>query len=84
MAYFPIFIQLEGEDCLVAGGGKVAQRKVEILLEYGPGIRLVAPEVTARLRELGEQGKIRIFLRQFQPVSYTHLDVYKRQTSHCS
>ena len=64
MAYFPIFIQLEGEDCLVAGGGKVAQRKVEILLEYGPGIRLVAPEVTARLRELGEQGKIRIFLRQ--------------------
>ena len=35
MAYFPIFIQLEGEDCLVAGGGKVAQRKVEILLEYG-------------------------------------------------
>ena len=50
MAYFPIFIQLEGEDCLVAGGGKVAQRKVEILLEYGPGIRLVAPEVTARLR----------------------------------
>ncbi len=67
MAYFPIFIQLEGEDCLVAGGGKVAQRKVEILLEYGPGIRLVAPEVTARLRELGEQGKIRIFLRQFQP-----------------
>lgn len=67
MAYFPIFIQLEHEDCLVAGGGKVAQRKVEILLEYGPRIRLVAPKVTARLMELGEQGKIQIFFRQFQP-----------------
>ena len=67
MAYFPIFIQLEEEDCLVAGGGRVAQRKVEILLEYGPKIRLVAPRVTDSLWKLGQQGKIQIFLRRFRP-----------------
>ena len=67
MAYFPIFIQLEEEDCLVAGGGRVAQRKVEILLEYGPKIRLVAPRVTDSLWKMGQQGKIQIFLRRFRP-----------------
>ena len=45
----------------------MAQRKVEILLEYGPKIRLVAPRVTDSLWKLGQQGKIQIFLRRFRP-----------------
>ena len=67
MAYFPIFINLENQDCLVVGGGKVAERKVRILLEYGPKIRVVAPEVTETLRKLQAEGRVRLFLRPFCP-----------------
>lgn len=67
MAYFPIFIDLQGKDCLVAGGGRVAERKVRILLEYGPALRVVAVQASPFLRELADQGRIRLFLRAFQP-----------------
>ncbi|RLB37728.1 MAG: hypothetical protein DRH20_07200, partial [Deltaproteobacteria bacterium] len=29
MAYYPVFLDLEGAPVLVAGGGRVAERKVE-------------------------------------------------------
>ena len=28
MAYFPFFVELEGKECLVVGGGDVAFRKI--------------------------------------------------------
>ena len=65
MSYFPMFIELENQDCLVVGAGKVAERKVRILLEYGPNVRVVAPEATERLRQLAAQGRIKLFLRPY-------------------
>ncbi|MCF8084640.1 MAG: bifunctional precorrin-2 dehydrogenase/sirohydrochlorin ferrochelatase, partial [Deltaproteobacteria bacterium] len=41
MSYYPIFLQLERRTVLVVGGGSVALRKVETLLEYGALVRLV-------------------------------------------
>ena len=35
MAYFPFYMDVEGMVCLIAGGGKVASRKVFTMLEYG-------------------------------------------------
>lgn len=52
MAYFPFFINIEGQACLIAGGGTVALRKVEVLLEYGPHITVVAPEIDPKLRRM--------------------------------
>ncbi|MDD4637975.1 MAG: bifunctional precorrin-2 dehydrogenase/sirohydrochlorin ferrochelatase, partial [Bacteroidales bacterium] len=43
---YPIYLNLAGKRCLVIGGGKVAERKVAVLLEYEASIRLVSPEVT--------------------------------------
>ncbi len=52
MAYFPFFMDIEGQNCLIVGGGKVACRKVAVLADYGPRIRVVAPEMEEELREL--------------------------------
>lgn len=52
MGYFPLFIQLEGRPCLVAGGGAVALRKVQKLLPFGPRITVVAPAVCPELAAL--------------------------------
>ena len=43
MAYFPFFMDIEGQNCLIVGGGKVALRKAEKLLPYGPVIHVVSP-----------------------------------------
>jgi uroporphyrin-III C-methyltransferase/precorrin-2 dehydrogenase/sirohydrochlorin ferrochelatase len=43
MDYFPMFLDLKGRPCLVAGGGTVARRKVALLLRAGARVTVVAP-----------------------------------------
>ena len=50
MAYFPFFVDLEGKNGLVVGGGTVALRKVEKLLPYGPRLTVVALEFRPEFR----------------------------------
>ncbi len=49
MAYFPFFVDLDGADGLIIGGGTVAVRKVEKLLPYGPRLTVAAPELAPEL-----------------------------------
>ena len=49
MAWFPLFTQLSGRRCLIAGGGRVAARKAEALAPFGPRIRVVAPDILPAL-----------------------------------
>ena len=49
MGFYPIVLDLTGRCCLVVGGGPVAERKVEALLEAGARVTIVSPRVTARL-----------------------------------
>jgi len=58
MSYYPIFLELEGKTVLVVGGGRVAQRKVDTLLNYGALIRLVSKELTDKLKEMVELGSV--------------------------
>ncbi len=58
MSYYPIFLELEGKTALVVGGGSVAQRKVETLLEHGALIRLVSMGLTDKLKGLVEGGEV--------------------------
>ena len=43
MAYFPMFIEIENKNCLIVGGGTVALRKVQVLLDFGAKVHVVAP-----------------------------------------
>ena len=52
MAYFPLFVNLEGRRVLVVGGGKIAARRIRTLLEFGCEITVVAPEVGEELLEM--------------------------------
>jgi len=46
-AYYPIFIDLCAQPCLVAGGGTVARRKIDGLLAAGACVTVVAPRCDA-------------------------------------
>ena len=48
--YYPIFVDMAARPCLVVGGGAVAERKVEGLLEAGARVTVVSPTLTARLQ----------------------------------
>ena len=56
MSHLPLNIDLRGMEALVVGGGNVASRKIESLLEAHALVRVVSPELTPRIRSLAEQG----------------------------
>jgi uroporphyrin-III C-methyltransferase/precorrin-2 dehydrogenase/sirohydrochlorin ferrochelatase len=56
MDYFPIFLDLRNRHCLLVGGGDIATRKGRLLARAGAVLRVVAPEISAELRELALQG----------------------------
>lgn len=64
--YYPIMLRLEGERCLVIGGGRVAERRVRGLLEAGAEVRVVAPVVTEELNRLALQGYIEHIRREYR------------------
>jgi len=51
MRYFPVNLDVRGRDCLVVGGGAVAERKTKTLLDCDAVVTVVSPEVTEGLRE---------------------------------
>ena len=66
MDYLPIFLKVEDRPCLVVGGGKVAARKVSLLMRAGASITTVSPVLGDELRVLLEQGAITHVARDFQ------------------
>lgn len=55
---YPVSLKLEDRECLVVGGGAVAERKVLSLLECGARVKVVSQKLTSRLRQLAEEGVI--------------------------
>ena len=65
--YFPIFINVEKKDILVIGGGKIAYRKIKILLNYGAEIEVITPQIVEqKIKLLFEERKIDVTLRKFE------------------
>lgn len=64
MGYFPFFIDLADKRGLVVGGGTVALRKVEKLLQYGPNLTVAAQTV---LPEMEDKTEITVLHEPFSP-----------------
>jgi precorrin-2 dehydrogenase/sirohydrochlorin ferrochelatase len=65
MITFPLFIDLSDKKCIIAGGGKVAERKVEILLHFQTQLTVISPEISERLRKLEQEGQITVMRKEF-------------------
>jgi glutamyl-tRNA reductase len=57
---------LEGRRALVVGGGRVGQRKVELLLDAGADVVLVCPQCVTELVDLARAGRIAHRSRVFE------------------
>ncbi len=92
MDYFPIFVNLQDQHCLVVGAGDIAARKIDLLLRAGAQLTVLAPEVSAQVEDLQQrhpeklQIQRRIFSDQDLPghtlvVSATAHDAVNRQVA---
>ncbi|QBC44600.1 siroheme synthase CysG [Iodobacter fluviatilis] len=58
MNYFPLFLNLHEQNCLIIGGGDVAARKIRLLAAAGGKIMVVAPQLCEELASAAEAGKL--------------------------
>ncbi len=66
MDYLPLFFKLQGEPCLLVGGGTIALRKARLLTKAGARVTLVAPQVSAELEALIHQYGGTVVVREYQ------------------
>ena len=67
MDYFPLFMKLAGERCLLVGGGEVALRKARLLRAAGARVVVVAPELAPELADWGREGEVEHVAGRFDP-----------------
>lgn len=67
MKLFPLFTDLHGRRTLVVGGGAVAARKAQALLEAGAQVIVGAPELDATLSKLLAEGRVTHVAGHFEP-----------------
>ena len=61
---FPLFVSLSGKTVTVIGAGKIASRRIKVLLEYGARIRVIAPQICEEIRALS--GSLEIIEREYE------------------
>jgi precorrin-2 dehydrogenase/sirohydrochlorin ferrochelatase len=58
MSLFPMFVKLQGKLVVIVGGGNVAESKIPGLLRAAARVRLIAPEVNAKISEWIRSGEV--------------------------
>ncbi|MDD4601389.1 Siroheme synthase [bioreactor metagenome] len=58
MPFYPVNLHLDGQTCVVVGGGAVAERKVMPLLAANAKVAVISPQLTPRLAELAKVRRI--------------------------
>ena len=64
--YLPINLTMKDRSCLVVGGGQVALRKIENLLDYDAKLTVIAPDIDKRIEFYAEKGKLTVENRAYQ------------------
>jgi siroheme synthase-like protein len=67
MGYYPVVLELSGRRCVVLGGGAVAERKVEGLVEACANIKVISPTITTGLQRFVDDNKILHEKRSYLP-----------------
>lgn len=67
----PVNLLVDGQPCLVVGGGPVAHRKTAGLLCAGAAVRVVSPDLCPGLAALAASGRVEHVPRRFTPADVT-------------
>jgi siroheme synthase-like protein len=64
--YYPVYLEIRNQPCIVLGGGKIAEGKVEGLLAVEAQVKIISPELTPPLQSLADENKISYISRAYQ------------------
>lgn len=64
--YYPVFLDIRDKKIIVVGGGEVALRKTEAILECGGKVTLISPVLNDNLTDLNRRRKIRVTKREYR------------------
>lgn len=67
MEYFPIFMRLQDQPCLLVGGGEVGLRKARLLLSAGARLTVVSPQLAPELAQMAARGEVQHIAANFDP-----------------
>ena len=90
MDHLPIFCQLRARDCLLVGGGDVAERTARLLLDAGARLTVNARDYVPQFHVWAEAGMLTLVQGDFQPalldpcwlaIAATDDDVVNQQVS---
>ncbi|MFC2130442.1 bifunctional precorrin-2 dehydrogenase/sirohydrochlorin ferrochelatase [Bacteroidota bacterium] len=65
-SYFPVLIDLNSFKALVIGGGKIATRKVNNLLEFKGLITVLAPNFSEGIKSLADNQRITLIQKKYE------------------
>jgi uroporphyrin-III C-methyltransferase/precorrin-2 dehydrogenase/sirohydrochlorin ferrochelatase len=64
--FLPICMSLSERRCLVVGGGHVALRKIDTLLNYEVDITVIAPEVDDKIDYYASKNSLKLIKREYK------------------
>ncbi len=67
MDYFPVFLKLKAQACLVVGAGEIAARKIELLAQAGASITVIADEISPAVLALNQTYNLTVLQQAFSP-----------------
>jgi uroporphyrin-III C-methyltransferase/precorrin-2 dehydrogenase/sirohydrochlorin ferrochelatase len=82
MDYFPIFINLKGQDCLVVGAGEIAARKIDCLARAGAKITVIATEISTTVATMQATHALTLLQKPFLPEDLHDFKLVVSATNH--
>ncbi|MGZ5576813.1 MAG: precorrin-2 dehydrogenase/sirohydrochlorin ferrochelatase family protein, partial [Methylobacter sp.] len=67
MDYFPVFLKLKDQACLVVGAGEIAARKIELLARAGAKITVIASKISPTVLSLKTTHDLTLLQKSFSP-----------------
>ena len=65
--YYPVYLNLAGKQCVILGGGTIAQGKLAALRDAGARITVISPQSTEGIKRAAQRGHITLLQREYQP-----------------
>ena len=82
MEYFPLFVKLKEQPCLVVGAGEIAARKIELLSRAGAKITVVAEQIGKTVRAMEQAGVVTLREKTFEPTDLAGFALVVSATNH--
>jgi precorrin-2 dehydrogenase/sirohydrochlorin ferrochelatase len=63
--YYPIYLDVEGRNVVIIGGGEVCARKAETMMRYGARVTIVSPEFTDEIERWAAEGCLTLSRKRY-------------------